>query len=114
MEKDRTMSDRETAGRGKGRIRALFRRQEGMITVYLSLAFLLIMGVGFCVIEGVREYQLSSLEEDAWLSAGRGILANYDKQLYSQYHLFFLDPRERAGLLQEGRDILDQRLNDSE
>ena len=110
MEKGRAMASEETAGKKKGQIRELFRRQEGMITVYLSMAFLLIMGVGFCVIEGVREYQLSSLEEDAFISAGRGILANYDRQLYSQYQLFFLDPRERTGLLQEGRDILDQRF----
>ena len=81
-----------------------------MITVYLSLVFLLLMGVSFCVIEGVREYQLSSLEEDAFLSTGRGILANYDKELYRQYQLFFLDPRERTYLLQEGKEFLDKRF----
>ena len=110
MEKGRALLDGETAGNKKGQVVELLLGQDGMITIYLSLVFLLIMGVSFCVIEGVREYQLSSLEEDAFISAGRGILANYDRQLYSQYQLFFLDPRERSGLLQEGKDILDQRF----
>ena len=110
MEDDRTMLDEKNERKRKAQFRKLVRGEEGMITVYLSLVFLLLMGVSFCVIEGVREYQLSSLEEDAFLSTGRGILANYDKELYRQYQLFFLDPRERTYLLQEGKEFLDKRF----
>ncbi len=110
MKDDRIMSGREAEERRKTCIRMIIRGEEGLITVYLSLVFLLLMGVSFCVIEGVREYQLSSLEEDAFLSTGRGILANYDKELYRQYQLFFLDPRERNYLLQEGKELLDKRF----
>ena len=110
MDYDKTMLDGKTEEGRRAQSRLFFRGEEGMITVYLSLVFLLLMSVSFCVIEGVREYQLSSLEEDAFLSTGRGILANYDKELYRQYQVFFLDPRERTCLLQDGKEILDKRF----
>ena len=99
---------------GKRKFREVLGESRGMITVYLALSFLLIMGLCFCVIEGIREYELSTLEEDAFISAGRGILADYDKELYRQYRIFFLDPREKSRMEEDGREAVRKRfLNDS-
>ncbi len=96
------------------RLTRVLREEGGMITVYLSLVFMLLMAVSFCVVEGVRDYQLSSLEEDAFISGGRAALANYDKELYSHYQLFFMDPRERSWLETEAREAMNKRfLQDS-
>lgn len=42
------------------------------------------------IVEGVISYSASSLGEDAVKGAGESIMANYDRELFKNYHLFFL------------------------
>lgn len=84
------------------------RREAGQITVFLSLAFLLLMSSCFIMIEGVREYMTGALAEDALEGASLDVLANYDKPLFERYHIFFLDPREKGQIQQDAADYLNR------
>ncbi|MCI6859007.1 MAG: DUF5702 domain-containing protein [Eubacterium sp.] len=74
--------------------------------MYLSLIFLVLLGFGLCILKGIQAYGTSSLGEDAMKNAGENILANYDKELFEQYHLFFLDPREKKYILSDGKNYM--------
>ncbi len=67
--------------------------EKGQITVFLSLLLIVLIGFSFVVVEGVSSYSASALGEDAVKNAGENILANYDRELFNKYHIFFLDPR---------------------
>lgn len=82
--------------------------ESGQITVFLSLLFLVLIGFSLCVVEGVEDYSVSYLAEDAVKSAGDDILANYDKELFNNYHIFFLDPREKNYMLTDGKQSIRQ------
>ena len=85
----------------------MLRRDEGQITVFLALVFLVMLGVSLCVLEGMYSFMTSSLAEDAVKGAGNYVLANYDRPLFARYHLFFLDPRERSVMEEDGKEYLD-------
>lgn len=80
----------------------------GQITVFLSLLFLVLIGFCFCILQGVQNYNASALGEDAVISAGENIMANYDRELFKKYHIFFLDPRERRYLISDGKEYINQ------
>ena len=80
---------------------------SGQITVYAALAFLIIMGISFLVLEGMRDYQISMLEEDAVAGAGEYIKANYDNALFERYHILALDPREKACLKEDAKEYFE-------
>ena len=54
-----------------------------------------------------------ALCEDALEGAGGHILANYDKPLFDRYHVFFLDPREKRLIRQDGIDYLEAYCHES-
>lgn len=85
----------------------MLRRDEGQITVFLALVFLVMLGVSLCVLEGMYSFMTSSLAEDAVKGAGNYVLANYDRPLFDRYHLFFLEPRERFVMEEDGKEYLD-------
>ena len=76
--------------------------ERGQITVFLSLLFLVLMMSFLFIVEGVISYSASSLGEDAVKGAGESIMANYDRELFKNYHLFFLDPREKTAVDEDG------------
>lgn len=76
--------------------------------MFLSLLFLVMMMCFVFIVEGVISYSASSLGEDAVKGAGESIMANYDRELFKNYHLFFLDPRQRDYIVSDGRDIMNQ------
>ena len=82
-------------------------RESGQITVYAALSFLIIMGISFLVLEGMRDYQISLLEEDAVAGAGEYIKANYDNALFARYHILALDPREKAYLETDAKEYFE-------
>lgn len=86
----------------------LLSDERGQITVFLSLLFLVFMGFSFCIIQGVQNYSASALGEDAVKCAGENVLANYDRELFNRYHLFFLDPREWNYILSDGKTMINQ------
>ena len=94
--------------------RAWNQRDRGQITVFLSLIFLLMTGLVFCVLEGIREYEISALAEDAMEGAGKEVLANYDRQLFLRYDLFFLDPREKKRMRKDGMDYVNRYFTEGE
>lgn len=84
----------------------MLREENGQITVYLTLLFFVFLGLALCVLEGMRSYMETSLAEDALKGAGSYVLSSYDKALYKDYHVFFLDPRERDKISSEGMRYL--------
>ena len=80
--------------------------ERGQITVFLSLLFLM-MSFLF-IVEGVISYSASSLGEDAVKGAGESIMANYDRELFKNYHLFFLDPRQKDYIVTDGKEFINQ------
>lgn len=82
--------------------------EKGQITVFLSLLLLVLIGFSFVVVEGVSSYSASALGEDAVKNAGENIFANYDRELFNKYHIFFLDPREKNYILSDGKAGVDQ------
>ena len=82
--------------------------EKGQITVFLSLLLLVLIGFSFVVVEGVSSYSASALVEDAVKNAGENVLANYDRELFNKYHIFFLDPREKNYILSDGKAGVDQ------
>lgn len=90
------------------------QRDRGQITVFLSLVFLVMTGLIFCVLEGIREYEISALAEDAMEGAGKEVLANYDRSLFLRYDLFFLDPREKTRIVEDGKDYINRYFTEGE
>ena len=91
--------------------KSIFRihtHESGQITVFLALMFLVLIGFSLSVVEGVKNYSVSSLAEDAVKNAGENIMANYDKELFKNYHIFFLDPREKKYILSDGKQYMNQ------
>lgn len=82
--------------------------EKGQITVFLSLLLIVLIGFSFVVVEGVSSYSASALGEDAVKNAGENILANYDRELFNKYHIFFLDPREKNYILSDGKAGVNQ------
>ena len=82
--------------------------EKGQITVFLSLLLIVLIGFSFVVVEGISSYSASALGEDAVKNAGENVLANYDRELFNKYHIFFLDPREKNYILSDGKADMDQ------
>lgn len=87
--------------------------EKGQITVFLSLLFLVLIGFSLYIVKGVENYSASYLAEDAVKSAGEDILANYDKELFVNYHIFFLDPREKSYMQTDGKEFIRQYFSDN-
>lgn len=92
----------------KNRFSKMHADERGQITVFLSLMFLVLIGFSLSVVEGVKNYCVSSLAEDAVKNAGENVMANYDKELFKNYHIFFLDPREKNYILSDGKQYINQ------
>lgn len=86
----------------------MLREEYGQITVFLSLLFCVFLGLSLCVLEGMRSYTQSALVEDAFQGAGKYILANYNRTLFQNYHVFFLDPKQRNHITSDGKEYLNQ------
>lgn len=91
----------------------IFHEEKGQITVFLSLVFFVILGASLVILEGMHGYLETSLAEEAFEEAGNYVLANYDKTLFHRYHIFFLDPREEKYIVSDGKEYMDQYLNES-
>jgi len=91
----------------------MLRREEGQITVFVALLFFVLMGVSLCVLEGMYSFSESALAESAIKGAGNYVLANYNRSLFDRYHLFFLDPREREQVDQDGKAYLSASFGDN-
>lgn len=95
-------------GHLKNRFSKMHADESGQITVFLSLMFLVLIGFSLSVVEGVKNYCVSFLAEDAVKNAGENVMANYDKELFKNYHIFFLDPREKNYILSDGKQYINQ------
>ena len=82
--------------------------ERGQITIFLSLLLLVLMMGFLFIVEGVISYSASSLGEDAVKGAGESIMANYDRELFKNYHLFFLDPRQKDYIVTDGKEFINQ------
>ncbi|MBR5047123.1 MAG: hypothetical protein IKX76_02690 [Eubacterium sp.] len=84
---------------------------SGQITVFLSLIFFGMLGIGFLVFGGMREYAKASMVKEAFDLAGEDILAQYDRPLFERYHVFLMDPREETDIIRDGKRSMDNLLS---
>ena len=69
-------------------MRALHIKEEGTITVFLSLILLLILSLLFTMIEGARVNTAKVFAERALTAAMDSTLAEYYGPLWEEYHIF--------------------------
>lgn len=67
------------------------KEQEGTITVFLSLTFLLVLAVVMTTIESARVNAAKAGCERSLITAMDSVLAEYYTPLYEEYHIFGLD-----------------------
>ena len=86
---------------------------QGQTTVFLTLIFMILMGLGFCVLSGINIYIETSLAEETFMEAGKYVLSNYNRELFERYHVFFLDPREKNQIASDGEEYIEECLDES-
>ena len=87
--------------------------KRGQVTVFLSLIFMILMGLALCVLAGMKLYMETSLSEEAFVEAGNYVLSNYNRSLFERYHVFFLDPQEREHIVADGEAYFNHYLDRS-
>lgn len=95
------------------RLNKICSETNGQITVYLSLIFIILMGLSLCVLGGMRLYSEVALSEEAFIEAGNYVLSHYNRPLFERYHVFFLDPKEREQIISDGEEYLGKYLDKS-
>lgn len=85
-------------------------RQKGVITVYLTMIFLLVASLLFTAVESVRVQNSRLLMETAADSSLESMLAGYHRQLYDQYGLLFFDGSFGNGSIKN--DFLAAKINE--
>lgn len=73
--------------------------QKGVITVYVTLIFLLVVSLIFTVAESARVQSARMMLEVALDCAMESVAAGYQKELYEEYQLFFVDGSQGTGVL---------------
>lgn len=64
---------------------------EGYMTIFGCLLFLVILSMIFLCLDGIMIHQAESRSKEIAVGAGEHILANYNYLLAKRYHLYFLD-----------------------
>lgn len=93
------------------RLNRILSEKKGQITVFLSLIFLVLMGLAFCILEGMHIYTEVSLSEEVFMEAGDYVLSQYNRPLFERYHLFFLDPEEEEQIVSDGESYMKSYLD---
>lgn len=76
-------------------------RVKGVITVYLTMIFLVVVAVIFTTIESARIQTTRMLAETAVDSALESLLAGYQRELYEEYDLFFFQGNFGEGRIKQ-------------
>lgn len=66
-------------------------QNEGYMTVFACLLFLVLLSLIFLCLDGIRIHQADSKSKMIAVGAGEHILANYNIPLAKRYHIYFLD-----------------------
>lgn len=85
-------------------------RQRGVITVYLTMIFLLVVSLLFTAVESVRVQASRLLIETAADSSLESMLAGYHRQLYDRYGLLFFDGSFGNGGIR--KELLAAKINE--
>ena len=84
-------------------------RAKGSITVFLSLALILVIALVGSLLESARVTVAKEIALDDSYLATQNILAEYQRELWDDYHLFFVDASEingEEGAIKLGNDYL--------
>ena len=81
--------------------------RKGSITVFLALAFPLIVVLLFTLFESARYAGLRSVARIAGNSAADSVFAEYDRTLFDEYGVLFLDGGRNRGTIRTG-DLCDR------
>lgn len=82
------------------------RQNQGYMTLFSCLVFLVLMGGVFLCLDGIMIHQGESRGKAAIIGVGEHLLANYNEPLANMYHLYFLDPQMEGRLEQRAKDYL--------
>lgn len=74
---------------------------KGVITVYLSMIFLLVLSIIFSVTESARVQATRMLMETGTDAAMESFFSKYQRDLYMKYNVFFFDGSYGSGKLSE-------------
>jgi len=86
------------------------RKDNGVITVFLSISLLLILSFFFTIIEGARIYVAKVYGERALSTAINSLTAEYYGPLWKEYHILGLDGSYGAGDVD--RDAISNKLEE--
>lgn len=90
---------------------------KGSITIFLALTLLLMVGIIGSLLESTRvTVSREVVTDDAYLSV-QNMLAEYQREVWNDYHVFFIDAGElngTDGLKKLGNDYLSKMLNSVE
>lgn len=87
------------------------RRLAGSVTLFYAGILLMLISLLGALLESVRVHTANSMVSDSVYLALQNSLAGYQRELWEDYHLFFLDVRECGGIdaireeLQENLDL---------
>lgn len=76
-------------------------RQQGAITVFLTMTFLLVLSLIFSVIESARVQAVRMLVETGMDTALESLLAGYQRELYDAYDVLLFDGSNGSGSISE-------------
>jgi hypothetical protein len=91
-------------------MKAVLRKENATITVYLSLILMMLLSLIFTIIEGARVSTAGIFAERALSTATDSVLAEYYGPLWEEYHLLGYDAGE--GNTKEKADGLEETLSD--
>lgn len=93
-----------------GRFNKGVLNNKGQITVFLSLLFLVLSITLLCLIDGIRIYLGKGLAQEALITAGKDVTANFQPVMARRYHLFCLDPKEEGYIVSDGKNSMEDFL----
>lgn len=78
-------------------------RQNGAITVFLAMSFILVLSVVFAVLESARLQAARMLIETSMDASMESVMAGYQKELYDKYDILVFDGSDGSGSISEDK-----------
>ena len=88
-------------------------RAKGSVTIFLSLALIIVIALVGSLLESARVTVAREIATDDSYLAVQNILAEYQREVWDDYHVFFVDAAElngEGGAIKYGNSYLDRML----
>ena len=90
---------------------------KGSVTIFLSLILLIVIGIIGSLLEAARVKVAEEITLDNGYLAESNILAEYQRELWDDYHVFFVDAGELQGdigIERLGNKYIEKMIDDGE